>query len=71
MMGPISSNYLGTPGMLGLVCLFAIIVIKSIRSAYKRSRNSTGLHVYGADIVVAIGAGLLLGWALLAIWLHH
>jgi hypothetical protein len=68
--GPVGSPYPGTPVALGMAALSFTILIKSARSAYRRSRNATGLHEYGTDLMLLILASVLLAVTISAIWIH-
>jgi hypothetical protein len=66
--GPVGSPYPGTPVVLAMAAL--TILIKAARSAYRRSRNATGLHEYGTDLMLLILASVLLAVTISAIWIH-
>jgi len=56
--------------MIAMAALFLTLLGKSLRSAFRRRRNSSALQDYRAEIVVAIVSAYLLGMTLWAIWRH-
>lgn len=75
MSGPVGGAYLGTPVMLILAGLFAVLLAKSASGAYRLRRDvsrtvdkPTTQQNWETHALVAIGALLLLIWSLFAIW---
>lgn len=69
-------TYLGTPIMLVMAVGFAVLLAKSASGAYRLRRDvsravrkPTVQESWEAHALVAIGALLLLAWALFAIWI--
>lgn len=68
--GPVGSEYPGTPFAVILAILFSVLLGKALLSIFRRRRGGKTSQSDGADVVVAVGAALLLVMVLWAIWIH-
>lgn len=71
MSGPVGSEYPGNFIVLVMACFFALISIRSARSAYKRRLETERLQSWEADIGVLIITSLAFAFALYAVWVHR
>lgn len=71
MSGPIGSAYPGNFVISILAVIFALVFVKSVRTAYARQREDSGMKSWKPNAgmaIIALGAML---FALYAIWVHR
>ena len=69
MLGPVGSDYPGTPITLALACLSAFIFVRAMLSVFRQRRDVRSRHTRGADAIVAVVAAYLFATMLWAVWL--